>query len=39
MKAIRFILKNHVAACDGCSGSNKTVCGVPRRNISSYLPE
>ena len=30
--------KNNIVACDGCSGSNKTVCGVPCRNISSYLP-
>ena len=29
---------NNIVACDGCSGSNKTVCGVPCRNISSYLP-
>lgn len=30
--------KNHVVACDGCSENNKAVCGVPCRNISSYLP-
>ena len=33
-----FNFENHVPACDGCSGSNKTVCGVPIWNISSYLP-
>ena len=31
--------ENHFVACDVCFGSNKTVYGVPCRNISSYLPE
>ena len=30
--------KNNIVACDGCSGNNKIVCGVPCRNISIYLP-
>ena len=30
--------ENHFVACDVCFGSNKTVYGVPCRNISSYRP-